>query len=103
MVAALLLMLELKRSGRVCIEQRNNHDPNSNKDHSTSSLSEEDNSTYSGLTIITAKWGDSGTLTVQGLLSVRWVVIWSSVQGKRSDYSLTHELGPTQVIFCFFH
>lgn len=67
----------------------------------------ESTSTYSGLTITTQTpascVGEFGTLTVQRLLSARWVVIWGSIQGKGSDYSLTHELGPTQIIFCLLH
>lgn len=64
-------------------------------------------STYSGLTItiqtLPSCVGEFRTLTVQRLLSARWVVIWGSIQGKGSDDSLTHELGPTQVIFCLLH
>lgn len=56
---------------------------------------------YSGTTLLAG--GNVGTLTWQGPLPTRWVVVWSRIQGKGSDYSLTHKLGPTQVFLCFFH
>lgn len=71
-------------------------------------------STCSGLATtsqVSPQWGGGmgwglgilGTLTLRGLLSARWFVIRSSIQRKGSDDSLTHKLGPTQIIFWFLH